>query len=257
MSKRRRLYNYKFKKSDDSYDSSEDSAPPLPSIFPGMLATSSLFGKLLNKDDDEHGKVNHIYFYDTVEQDSCLSLCKKIKSTALKLEELMLKYDLKETPQIYLHISSYGGCIFSAFGVVDTILQSKIPIVTIIEGASASAATLISVAGHERWIGEYGYMLIHELRSGNWGKMSDLEDDFDNCQELMRRIKQHYVKFSNGKCAGDKFDEILKHDIWWSAKDCLEFGLVDKIITGTPDEIGNCINVAKKHSSSSKKQRTK
>jgi len=27
-----------------------------------------------------------------------------------------------------------------------------------------------------------------------------------------------------------KLDEILKHDIWFTAKECLEYGLVDHII---------------------------
>jgi len=25
-------------------------------------------------------------------------------------------------------------------------------------------------------------------------------------------------------------DEILKHDIWWDAEQCLEYGLIDEIV---------------------------
>ena len=28
----------------------------------------------------------------------------------------------------------------------------------------------------------------------------------------------------------DKMDEILKHDIWWDAEQCLEYGLIDEIV---------------------------
>lgn len=238
------VYNYKFKK---GYNAEEEETGENPSKGLGSaLLLGSLFGKMGKPEEDEtKGKANHIYFYDEIHRDCMLELAKKIKNTALELQKLCLKYDLQEKPKIYLHISSLGGCIFSSFTVIDAILQSEIPVVTIVEGACASAATLISVAGHERWMGEYGYFLMHQLRSGNWGAMSELEDDHDNCLELMRRIRSHYVRFSNGAVKEEQLDEILRHDIWWTAKDCLEKGLIDKIITGNANDIGNCVNIDK------------
>ena len=235
------IYNYKYKGQDEN---EEDL--PIPKLEPLRMLTS-LFGKLRMPEEEEttKGKCNHIYFYDEIDRDTMLELSKKIKNTALELQKLVLKYDLQEKPKIYLHINSLGGCIFSSFTVIDTILQSEIPIVTIVEGACASAATLISVAGHERWIGEYGYFLMHQLRSSTWGAMNELVDEHDNCLELMRRIKSHYIRFSFNLFKESELDDILKHDIWWTAADCLENGLVDRIITGTAEKIGNCINVTK------------
>ena len=40
-------------------------------------------------------------------------------------------------------------------------------------------------------------------------------------------IKGLYKEYT--KVQMKKLDEILKHDIWWRAEDCLKFGLVDKI----------------------------
>lgn len=250
--KLKKLYDYSLKRkrnddTDDDSNSDEDETPQ-PSSRPSKLL-SSLFGK---------GAFNHIYFYDDVELETCLELTKKIRATEKRIKEMQLKCDLGEdfTPKIYLHISSFGGSIFAGFSVIDAILQSKVPVVTILEGGSASSAILISLAGHERWMGEYAYMLIHQLSSGHWGKMADIEDDFENLQELMRRIKQHITRFSNGKCTGKELDEILKHNIWWTAKDALQYGLIDKIITGDSDTIGNSLNVSRRlRSSSSKKSK--
>lgn len=237
------LYNYAYKAEEEKQEANR------PSLIPGLLS-SLLKGK---NDDEDGGKLNHIYFYDHIDVDTMLELSKKIKKVELELLQLALKYDLQEKPKIYLHLNSLGGCIFSAFTVIDTILQSKIPVVTIVEGACASSATLISVAGHERWISEYGYFLMHQLSSCHWGKMYELEDELDNSAELMRRIKAHYVRFTGGVCKENELDEILKHDIWWTAQDCLERGLVDKVMTGNPADIGSCINLTKK----AKKRKTK
>jgi ATP-dependent protease ClpP protease subunit len=45
---------------------------------------------------------------------------------------------------------------------------------------------------------------------------------------LMKKIKNIYRQYT--KIPEDKMDEILKHDIWWDAEQCLEYGLVDEII---------------------------
>ena len=83
--------------------------------------------------------------------------------------------------KIYIHICSDGGEIFSALSVIDTILSSKIDIVTVCEGCVASAGVLISLAGKERFIRKHAYMMIHEIRSGCMGKYSE-------CQEMALMI---------------------------------------------------------------------
>ena len=238
-------YNYRLNKHKNNDESEEEIFElPLPDF--SKILGGGLFNPLPKFDHgDDKGKENHLYFYDDVSKESALKLCKKLRATELKLLEMSLKLDM-DAPKIYLHINSFGGCIFSAFSIIDTILQSKIPVVTILEGSSASAATLISVAGHERWMSEYAYFLMHQLRGGNWGKMNEIDDDYDNLQEMTRRIKEHYVRFSRGTMTDKCLDEILLHDIWWTAKDCFENGLIDKIITGNIDMIGNCINTTKK-----------
>ena len=130
---------------------------------------------------------------------------------------------------IYLHINSFGGSVFSAFSVIDTIKNSKIPVVSIIEGAAASAATLISVMCDYRIIYENSYMLIHQLSSGTWGKMSELEDEMENLKELMAAIRKIYKESTN--IPDGEINEILKHDLWWNPQICLQKGLVDEIKT--------------------------
>jgi ATP-dependent protease ClpP protease subunit len=44
----------------------------------------------------------------------------------------------------------------------------------------------------------------------------------------MEDIKQIYKDHSNVNRR--KLNDILKHDVWWDAKTCLDVGLVDGII---------------------------
>ena len=170
---------------------------------------------------------NHIYFYSEVERCKMLELNKQLSELDIKLQTNSLKLDT-DLPKIYLHINSYGGSIFAGLSTLDTIRNTKCDVVTVIEGCAASAGTMISVVGKERHMQKHAYMLIHQLSAGSWGKYSDLVDDMDNNTKLMEMIKKLYKEYT--KVPEDKLEEILKHDLWWDAETCLEYGLIDKIL---------------------------
>ena len=96
---------------------------------------------------------NHIYFYSSVSKNSALELNKLIKDVT-KNYCLLKEKNNTDPPPIYLHINSYGGSVFAALSIIDHIQNNKIPIYSIIEGAAASAATLISVVCDKRFITE-------------------------------------------------------------------------------------------------------
>ena len=102
------------------------------------------------------------------------------------------------------------------------------PIYTIIEGEAASAATLISVVGHKRFINSNAHMLIHQITSGFWGKMMEIEDEFKNLNLYMSKLKSIYENHTN--LSEKKLNRILKKDIVWDSDTCLKYGLVDEIL---------------------------
>lgn len=108
-------------------------------------------------------------------------------------------------------------------------MKLKTPVYTYIDGCAVSAGTIMSVCGKKRFMGENAYMLVHQLSSMHWGKYQELQDDMKNSDNLMKRIKKLYEEKT--KIPKTKMDEILKHDLWWDAKTCLKYGLVDEILT--------------------------
>jgi len=167
---------------------------------------------------------NHIYFYCNVTKKTCLMLNKKIN----ELNKTLLKQaiDLNvDTMPIYLHINSFGGSLFAAFSTIDTILNSKVPIISIIEGAAASAATIISMVCHKRFMTQNSYMLIHQLSSGMCGKFEELKDDFINDAKLMKLLYRLYYEHTTMSI--NKIKNILKRDLWLDYDECLRLGLID------------------------------
>ena len=182
-----------------------------------------------NDDSNVICEQNRIYFYSEVERTKNLKLNKFIRNLDLDLVNRTTVLATDEIPPMYLHIQSYGGCVFSGFSSIDYIKGTKAPIYSIVEGCAASAATLMSVVADKRLITEHAFMLIHQLSGGVWGTYEDIVDNKKNCARLMKMIKNIYLEHT--KIPKSKLNGILKHDLWLDAKQCLEYGLVDEIIT--------------------------
>lgn len=169
---------------------------------------------------------NHIYFYDEIDENTILKLNKLIHDMSAAL--LIQSQNGLSDPCLYLHLNSGGGSVLDAFAAVDTIMNCPVKVITIVEGCAASAATLLSVSGHARYITEHSYMLIHQLSSAFWGKHNEFQDEMQNLNAFMKMIKDFYKKYT--AVPPKSIDEILKHDIYLTAEQCVALGLVDGII---------------------------
>jgi ATP-dependent Clp endopeptidase proteolytic subunit ClpP len=169
---------------------------------------------------------NTIYFYGDITESNALDLNSTLHAVDKKLS--LSSQFLDVTPIINLHINSYGGSLFAGLATVDTIRGLDAEVHSIIDGAAASAATIISCSCAKRYIGKYSKMLIHQLSSGMYGKYNELEDDMENNKHLMETIKAIYKEHT--KVPMKKLNEILKKDLWFDSKTCKDLGLIDEII---------------------------
>lgn len=175
---------------------------------------------------------DHIWFYDDINDYTALEFNKQLTELGMQHAQSCVNgmFEPVSSPPIYLHINSNGGYITSAMSMVDSIRRvgSIVPIITIVEGLAASAATFISIVGNKRVMRENSYMLIHQLSSTSWGKYEELKDDMRNNEKFMKDISKLYKKYT--KIPHDKLKEIFQHDIYFDSKTCLKYGLVDQII---------------------------
>ena len=173
---------------------------------------------------------NHIYFHAEVDRGSVFEMIEFLRKCELDNIINAHKLCIDEIP-IYLHINSFGGSVFDAMTAIDAIQSCKVPVYTVIEGATASAGTLISVVGKKRFMRPNAYMLIHQLSAGSWGKMAELEDEFENNKVLMDKIMSIYKEHAS--IPKKQLGEILKHDLWWDIEKCKLYGLIDETWNNT------------------------
>ena len=170
---------------------------------------------------------NRIYYYAGVSRESAVELNKKVGELESKSITLSNTLDI-DPPTLKILINSGGGSITAGISSMDTILRTKVPVHTYVDGFCASAATFMSVVGSYRFMSRNSYMLIHQLSTGFWGKYSEFEDEKQNLDLMMKTIKDVYKKYT--KVPMKKLDKILKHDLFWDANTCLKYGMIDEII---------------------------
>jgi len=171
---------------------------------------------------------NRVFYYSDIDESNVAELNKVLFDMDIKAQGLRNIIGDEYNPVVNLHINTYGGSIYAAFSTVDTIKRMKSEVHTYIDGSVASAGTLISAVGAKRYMGEHAHLLIHQLSSGVYGKFSELEEEFFNCENLMKMLKSFYKK--NTKLPMKKLDELLKRDLWLNADECKQYGIIDEIL---------------------------
>lgn len=212
MSKRRKICK------DQSLDNDDDEGGSgLPLIIPSLFKSSS---------SSVRSQQNHVYFCDDINSQTAMSLCHELRNVELTNKLLSVSYNFPIQP-IFLHLTTNGGEIHAAFSIVDCIKNLSVPVHTVVDGFVASAGTLVSLAGSKRYITQNSYMLLHELRSGVWGKMSSIEEEMENLKKIMEHITSYYT--TNTKLSKRSLDKLLTKDVIWNADECISKGVIDEI----------------------------
>src|ERR1700733_12053308 len=63
-------------------------------------------------------------------------------------------------PPIVLLINSSGGSIYNAFGLIDIVKKSTIPVVTVCIGEASSAASMLLASGKKRYATENSTIMV-------------------------------------------------------------------------------------------------
>lgn len=130
---------------------------------------------------------------------------------------------------ITLKINSNGGSPEDAMAIVGRMQASNCQIITEGYGMIASAATLIFVAGNKRKMSEYAKFMTHQCGYELGGKHIEVYR-YVMEQEKNERIAAEFMEKFSTKTA-EFWYALNKNgkDTYFTAKECLEHGLIEEI----------------------------
>lgn len=137
----------------------------------------------------------------------------------------------KSDDPILMVISSPGGHVESGDMIHDTMKFVKPRIVTLGSGWVASAGALIYVGAEkgDRYALPNTRFLLHQPSGGAVGMASDVEIQVREMR-LMRDRLNHVFADATGQPL-ERIEKDTDRDFWLSAKEAIDYGLCDKIVT--------------------------
>ena len=162
---------------------------------------------------------NEVHFTGDITSES-------VHQLSMKMRALDKRLSLFNGEQIiHLFITSDGGCLFSGFKCYDIISSLRCTIHTYAVGLVASAGTLPFMAGSKRFMGDYSFVLIHQLSKGVSAgeKFEEAKANLKNDKMLMKKMRK--LVESKGNVPEDKLTEMLKNDIYLDSEKCHKWAI--------------------------------
>ena len=161
--------------------------------------------------------------------------------SSLKTCEFLLKANmvLDGSNPITMFINSGGGSVTDGWAIIDVMNTSHIEIQTVAIGLIASMATLIFTAGTpgRRIMTPNTAIMTHQFSSVLYGKEHELIATRKFHDNLSDQIIQHFLRHS--KMSEKQIRDVLlrESDTWLEPKECLKYGLCDKICNPWEKEV--------------------
>tara|TARA_B100000902_G_C27190959_1_gene853914 strand:- start:113 stop:709 length:597 start_codon:yes stop_codon:yes gene_type:complete len=151
-----------------------------------------------------------------------------------QLYAVMTRFDnfIRVNPKqdINLKITSYGGDVYAMLGTIDYFKTLPVKVNTQCVGACMSAAAVILACGTgKRTMTKNSTVMVHEGSAFESGKTSDVLKGADHLKKLQSNINRIMAEVTNKD--QDFWDKVSQHDTYLTAEECLDYGIVDEIIT--------------------------
>ena len=177
--------------------------------------------------------VTQLDVFSRLMMDRIIFLGTQVTDTSANIIQAQLLYLDSVDPgkDVNIYINSPGGSVYAGLGIYDTMQYIQSDVSTICTGMAASMAAVLLVAGAKgkRLALPHSRVMIHQPKGGIQGQASDIEitarEILKLKDELYRIISEH---------SGQPFDKVAKdsdRDYWMTAKEALDYGMIDKILT--------------------------
>lgn len=191
-----------------------------------------------------------INLFCDVTEDSCKEVIEKIQDINIKDDEyisssLQILASMGfstdpgniSLPPITLNLSTFGGDVYSGFGLCDSIRMSETSVKIICYGKVMSMGIPILLSGHYRAAHKNTTFMLHDVSSCTWGKTREMEE----CIEQNKILREKMIEYicSRTKFPRKKLTDIIdkKQDFYFSAEDALKWKFIDEIIDINIDDV--------------------
>ncbi len=140
---------------------------------------------------------------------------------------------------IHMYINSPGGSVSAGLGIYDTMQLVAPDVATICTGLAASMGAVLLTAGAKgkRHALPHSRVMIHQPLGSCEGQASDIEITAREIGKLKQELYEILANHSGADI--EKIARDADRDHWLTAKEALEYGLIDEVLKKRKPHIEN------------------
>src|SRR5690606_38029015 len=205
-----------------------------PIIVPTASSTAPQSSILVPTVIESDGRVERAYdIYSRLLKDRIIFLGTDVNPHTANLVVAQLLFLQAEDAKkdIFFYINSPGGSVYDAMAIYDTMQYVTNDVQTVGIGMQASAAAFLLSSGTKgkRYLLPESTVMIHQPSSGTRGKVTDMEIDLKESLRVKQRLNEIMAANTGQDIEKVKLD--MERDYWMTAKEAVEYGIADKVIT--------------------------
>lgn len=140
-----------------------------------------------------------------------------------------------DVTQINIYINSLGGSVMEGVAIYNQLRRHKAHKTVYIDGFACSVASVIAMAGDEVIMPSNTMMMIHAPLASVRGHAEDLRKAADELDRISVTTMQAYLQKAKGMLTVEKLTEMYAEETYWSAAQCIELGLADRMADADVD----------------------
>lgn len=129
---------------------------------------------------------------------------------------------------INVHINSYGGSVSEGLAIYNTLKNHKAKIRTYCDGFACSAASVVFMAGDERYMNDASLLMIHNAWMYMAGNPAQLRKGADDLEKITQGSVEAYMGRVN--ITEEKVKELMDAESWILPSEAVEWGFATGII---------------------------
>jgi ATP-dependent Clp protease protease subunit len=133
---------------------------------------------------------------------------------------------------ISMYINSPGGSVTAGMAIYDCMQFIKPDVQTIVMGQACSMGSLLAQSGakDKRFMLPSARHMIHQPSGGARGQATDMLIQVEEILAMKKNLTEIYVKHNSAGKTFEQLTQDMERDNFMSAKQALDYGLIDKII---------------------------
>lgn len=166
---------------------------------------------------------NKLFLFDDINSKTASELIKQIRLIGIN------SVSLHDIPAIEISINSPGGSVLDLFAILNSFKLVPNQIMTNNVGECSSAAAILLIAGHRRFMAKDSFIMLHPGRVGMGGETVENEANRLRALQQVAKIMYNVLK-TRTKLTLEEIKLVSESkEMWFNSKEALKKGLVDEI----------------------------